>query len=81
MLRSIVGINNSHKAYLPVAGLEEMATSSGWRFNIEGNGVTAINKIQNEESDNEIYDLTGRKVHSISIPGIYISNGKKIFVR
>ena len=74
-------LNNSHKAYLPVAGLEEMATSSGWRFNIEGNGVTAINKIQNEVSDNEIYDLTGRKVHSISIPGIYISNGKKIFVR
>ena len=74
-------LNNSHKAYLPVAKLESMSTSSGWRFNIEGNGVTAINKIQNEESDNEIYDLTGRKVHSISIPGIYISNGKKIFVR
>ena len=74
-------LNNSHKAYLPIAKLESMSTSSGWRFNIEGNGVTAINKIQNEESDNEIYDLTGRKVHSISIPGIYISNGKKIFVR
>ena len=81
LLDNKVFLNNSHKAYLPVAGLEEMATSSGWRFNIEGNGVTAINKIQNEESDNEIYDLTGRKVHSISIPGIYISNGKKIFVR
>ena len=74
-------LNNSHKAYLPVAKLESMSTSSGWRFKTEDNGITTIDKIQDDGCNTEIYDLAGRKINSLSQKGIYILNGKKIFVR
>lgn len=73
-------LNNSHKAYLPVAKLESMSTSSGWRFKTEDNGITAIDKIQDDGCNTEIYDLAGRKINSLSQKGIYILNGKKVYV-
>ena len=73
-------LNNSHKAYLPVAKLENMSTSSGWRFKTEDNGITTIDKIQDDGCNTEIYDLAGRKINSLSQKGIYILNGKKVYV-
>ena len=73
-------LNNSHKAYLPVAKLESMSTSSGWRFKTEDNSITAIDKIQDDGCNTEIYDLAGRKINSLSQKGIYILNGKKVYV-
>ena len=45
--------------------------------------VTAINKVlvDDKKGENTVYDLTGRRVYSISQPGIYIVNGKKVLVK
>ncbi len=43
---------------------------------------TGINEVKGENGKVEgIYDLQGRKIEQISAPGIYIVNGKKVFVK
>ena len=43
---------------------------------------TAINEVKGENGKAKtIYDLTGRRVDAITTPGIYIVNGKKVFVK
>ncbi len=73
-------ISGSHKAYLLAMKLENTGFSSGWRFRIEDN-ITEIDKIQDEERDKELYDLTGRRIKAAARQGIYICNGKKIYYR
>ena len=43
--------------------------------------VTSIENIAVENGENVIYDITGRKVKEITNAGIYIVNGKKVFVK
>ena len=70
--------NNSHKAYLYVAGSANVASYS-FRF---GEGTTGISEVKGENGNvKAIYDLTGRRVENISAPGIYIVNGVKKLVR
>ena len=45
------------------------------------NAVTSISNIAVENSASVIYDITGRKVKEITKAGIYIVNGKKVFVK
>ena len=69
--------NNSHKAYLPKAvGLN--AASYSFRF---GEGTTGIDEVVVENAVEGIYDLTGRKIDTITKAGIYIVNGKKVLVK
>ena len=69
--------NNSHKAYLPKAvGLN--AASYSFRF---GEGTTGIDEVVVENAVEGIYDLTGRKIDTITKAGIYIINGKKVLVK
>ena len=43
---------------------------------------TAINEVKGENGKvKTIYDLTGRRVDAITLPGIYIVDGKKVFVK
>ena len=43
---------------------------------------TAINEVKGENGKvKTIYDLTGRRVDAITTPGIYIVDGKKVFVK
>ena len=43
---------------------------------------TAINEVKTENGKvKTIYDLTGRRVDAITVPGIYIVDGKKVFVK
>ncbi len=72
-------LNNSHKAYLPKpAGAEGVACYS-FRF---GEGTTGIENVKGENGNvKAIFDLTGRKVNSITAPGIYIVNGNKVLVK
>ena len=49
-------------------------------FGEEGK-VTSINSINVENSAKVIYDITGRKINEITNAGIYIVNGKKVFVK
>ena len=45
------------------------------------NAVTSIENVTVENGENVIYDITGRKVKEITNAGIYIVNGKKVFVK
>ncbi|MBR4065254.1 MAG: hypothetical protein IKJ97_00715, partial [Bacteroidaceae bacterium] len=74
-------LNNCHKAYLPIDGLSALQPGNGWRFVIDGDESTAVDEIHNNVYDEELYDLTGRKLKSTMRQGIYISNGKKIYIR
>ena len=72
-------LNNGYKAYLPVAAGANL-TAAFYGFNWDG--ATAIEEVKGENGEvKTIYDLTGRKVETISAPGIYIINGKKVLVK
>ena len=71
-------LNNANKAYLPKpVGAENIASYS---FRFQG-GATGIDNVVVENGAKAIYDLTGRKVEAITVPGIYIVNGVKRVVR
>ena len=75
--------NNSHKAYLPVKDDwfgEQLKKGTGFRFVYDDEETTGIDEFETELEDT-IYDLQGRKLSEITEPGIYIVNGKKIFVK
>lgn len=42
---------------------------------------TSVEEIEAEGKEQVIYDLTGRHINSITRPGIYIKNGKKIIIK
>ena len=44
-------------------------------------GTTGIESVETEVENKVIYDLTGRKVETITKAGIYIVNGKKVLVK
>ena len=70
--------NNANKAYLKVAPGAALSTSLRFDFD----GTTAIEDVKGENGEvKTIYDLTGRKVETISAPGIYIVGGKKVLVK
>ena len=74
-------LNNANKAYLPASVVPtsaQGAASFSFRF---GEGTTAIENVEVENEVKAIYDLTGRRVETITAPGIYIVNGKKVLVK
>ena len=75
--------NNSHKAYLYVSTDEANAIAS-YSFSFDWGGTTGIENIEDAVEENAakaIYDITGRQIKAITVPGIYIINGKKTFVK
>ena len=71
-------LNNANKAYLPAPANAEGVKSYSLRWE---NGTTGVENVEVENAVKTIYDLTGRKVETISAPGIYIINGVKRVVR
>ena len=71
-----IKIVGSLETYFKVAGLKNVTE-------FEFTGVTGIDcvKILEDSSVNTIYDITGRKIESITKSGIYIVNGKKVLVK
>lgn len=70
--------NNSHKAYLYMPDAQEIAFY-GFRFGDE-EGTTVVEKVE-VVTENVIFDLAGRRVETITAPGAYIVNGKKVLIK
>ena len=70
-------LNNAGKAYFKLPASENSAAFYGFDWA----GTTGIENIVVENEVKAIYDLTGRKVETISAPGIYIIGGKKTLVK
>ena len=70
-----VKITGSVEKYFLVAGLKSVTA-------YEFTGVTGVDEItENRVQSTVIFDITGRRVETITAPGIYIVNGKKVLVR
>ena len=72
--------NGSHKAYLPAAAVASVAANSiGFTFDFSG--TTGIDAVEGENNGEVvIYDLSGRRVENPT-RGIYIVNGKRVFIK
>ena len=72
-------LNNATKAYLPASAV---LNKSAAFYGFDWDGTTGIEQItENREQRTAIYDLTGRRVEAITVPGIYIVGGKKVLVK
>ena len=54
---------------------------SVFTWTIEEGNTTAIEAVDAEAENAEIYDITGRRVNEITKAGVYIVNGKKVLVK
>ena len=72
-------LNNANKAYLPASAVPNKSAAF---YGFDWAGTTGIDQItENRVQSTVIYDLTGRRVETISAPGIYIVGGKKVLVK
>ena len=69
-------LNNGFKAYLPKTGL-----AATLRFNFGGNTTAIESVLIGTDANAPIYDLSGRRVNNAVKGGIYIVNGKKVYVK
>lgn len=75
-------INASHKAYFPLSAIPAGASlSAGFTFDFSG--TTGIDEVKSEAANTVvegIFDLMGRRVENPT-RGIYIVNGKRVFIK
>ena len=79
---SLTGKMDAEKLYCTID--IDMSELLGQMINVvfgEQDAVTSISNIAAENGASIIYDLTGRKVDTITTAGIYIVNGKKVLVK
>ena len=71
-------LNNAAKAYLPASAVPN---KSAVFYGFDREGTTRVEKVEMRNEKSESYDLTGRRVETITEPGIYIVGGKKVLVK
>ena len=72
-------LNNAAKAYLPASAVPNKSAAF---YGFDWEGTTGVDQItDNREQSTAIYDLTGRRVETITAPGIYIIDGVKVLVK
>lgn len=76
---------NTFRCYLHLGKNDpymETQSSEALRFVFsDEDDVTGINEVEIVNGNGAIYDLSGRRVETISRPGIYVQNGKKVLVK
>ena len=69
---------NANKAYFVLDG----GNASPAFFSIgKGEGTTAVEKVETENCELKVYDLAGRRVNGVTVPGIYVVDGKKVIIK
>ena len=69
---------SANKIYMALSNANGAALF-GMRF--VGGEATGIDNVNGENGEDIIYDLQGRRLVEITQPGIYIVNGKQVFVK
>jgi hypothetical protein len=69
--------NDANRAYLKI----EVNTSPASSFSFRYDGTTGIDEVEGENEVKAIYDLQGRKINKATHRGMYIVNGKKVWVK
>ena len=67
----------AYKAYIPTSAISSVR---GLYFNFDGETTSIDPTVLTPAKDETIYDLSGRRVNK-TVKGIYIKNGKKIYVK
>ena len=71
---------NANKAYLLESENSGQAAAAMYSFFL-GGATTELDEVEGENGQvNVIYDLQGRKLVKVTSPGIYIVNGKKVYI-
>ena len=71
---------NANKAYLLESENPAQAAAAMYSFFMGGN-ATDIDDVKEQSSENkDTFDLAGRKLLKVTSPGIYIVNGKKVYI-
>ena len=73
-------LNNANKVYLPVSNSSGVSFYSILWGDEDEENTTAIENVETA-TVNVIYDLSGRRVETITAPGIYVVNGRKMLVK
>ena len=75
--------NNGHRAWLPMpAAQSNGAASYQFAVGYKNDGTTGIvENVKDENEEDVIYDLAGRRLEKVTARGIYIINGKRVFVK
>lgn len=74
---SISGKMTGYKLYCNID--IEMGQTINVKFGNEN--LTGIENIAGEQNTKVIFDITGRRIDTVTAPGIYIVNGKKVLVK
>ena len=75
--------NNGHRAWLPMSNSKSLG-AAGYLFSLsmDGDETTGVEHLKPENGEVEgIYDLQGRKLESVKERGIYIMDGKRVFIK
>ena len=69
---------NANKAYL--LDEENPAQAAAAMYGFLFGGTSGVDSVNAEAVEDTVYDLQGRKLVKVASPGIYIVNGKKVYV-
>ena len=72
-------LNNCNKAYLPLSAFP-IAAGVCLCLDFDYSNITIVENVEIKDLEEEIYDLTGRKIVA-PLKGIYIINGKKVICK